>query len=230
MLIAYIVRPDLIDVVLPATDHVVMPSTPQNSALIVNSSATVDTSFTKLRLYGELHDLRNGDSLVFGLVFMAGLIGVTVSLIYAVIRGQPKYMMPFFCVQLLDIGVSGMAMLSYFSSVQELKRWIAEQEYLPSKQAILRLSDDHLMVATLVIFVAVIFCKMYFIGVVWACYKYLQHYARIENFSFRRYNTDALNNIEDAEMLLPPKYEDAIMLPNPQQLIDSPPPPAYTDD
>jgi len=36
-------------------------------------------------------------------------------------------MVPFFCLQLLDIGVSGMAMLSYFSSVQELKRWIAEQ-------------------------------------------------------------------------------------------------------
>jgi len=44
--------------------------------------------------------------------------------------------------------------------------------------------------------------QMYFIGVVWSCYKYLVHYVRIENFTFRRYNVDGLNGLEDSEVQL----------------------------
>jgi len=36
-------------------------------------------------------------------------------------------MTAFFCVKLFEICTTGMAMLSYFSSTQELRRWIAAQ-------------------------------------------------------------------------------------------------------
>jgi len=36
-------------------------------------------------------------------------------------------MTAFFCVKLFEICTTGMAMLSYFSSTQELRRWIATQ-------------------------------------------------------------------------------------------------------
>jgi len=42
-------------------------------------------------------------------------------------QGRPKHMTAFFCVKLFEICTTGMAMLSYFSSTQELRRWIAAQ-------------------------------------------------------------------------------------------------------
>jgi len=36
-------------------------------------------------------------------------------------------MTAFFCVKLFEICMTGMAMLSYFSSTQELRHWIADQ-------------------------------------------------------------------------------------------------------
>jgi len=43
------------------------------------------------------------------------------------LQGHPKHMTAFFCVKLFEICTTGMAMLSYFSSTQELRRWIAAQ-------------------------------------------------------------------------------------------------------
>ena len=43
------------------------------------------------------------------------------------LQGRPKHMTAFFCVKLFEICVTGMAMLSYFSSTQELRTWIAAQ-------------------------------------------------------------------------------------------------------
>ena len=46
-------------------------------------------------------------------------------------------------------------------------------------------------------------CQLYFLGVIWACYKYLQQYAgRLQQTqpAVRRYNTDVMNDTEDTEV------------------------------
>jgi len=43
------------------------------------------------------------------------------------VKGRPKHMTAFFCVKLFEICMVGMAMLSYFSSTDELRHWIAAQ-------------------------------------------------------------------------------------------------------
>jgi len=50
-----------------------------------------------------------------------------VNVFFMYLQGHPKHMTAFFCVKLFEICTTGMAMLSYFSSTQELRRWIAAQ-------------------------------------------------------------------------------------------------------
>jgi lysosomal-associated transmembrane protein len=168
------------------------------------------------------------DDLVVLILMIIGLMSVTVCLIYGTILGRPKYITPFFCVQVFDMCITGMTMLSYFSSVQELRRFILMQPCYPLKQFLLDLDDNSLMALTLLGFVTVLFFKMYLIGVTWTCYKYLQQFAaRIhgEEGTVRRYNTDIMHNADDTEMLLPPKYEDVIAMP----VTEPNPPPAYAE-
>lgn len=143
------------------------------------------------------------DNIVVGLILIGCLITVTGSLIYGTVLGRPKHMTAFFCVKLFEICTTGMAMLSYFSSTHELRRWIAAQPCWPLKQVLLDLDNNNLMALTLIVFVAVMFCKLYFIGVIWACYKYLQQYAgrlQQQQPAVRRYNTDVMNDTEDTEV------------------------------
>jgi lysosomal-associated transmembrane protein len=153
-------------------------------------------------------------------------MGIVLCLIYGTIRGISKYITPFFCVQMFDLCLTGLTMLSSFSDLAYVRNWInAQDNRFPFKQELANLDNDHLTLVTLIIFVAVLSVKAYFIGVVWTCYKYLKLYETMShNGRTRLYDSEEVRP-EDTELLLPPKYEDVLMMPPVQ---DGPAPPAYT--
>lgn len=224
LLIVLLVRPQLLDS-FQCTDIVV----PTKPPFDVDNSTAFEKHHLKVLSLKKL----DTDNIVVGLILVGCMIAVSGSLIYGTVLGHPRHMTAFFCVKLFEICTTGMAMLSYFSSTQELRRWIAAQPCWPLKQVLLDLDNNNLMALTLIVFVAVMFCKLYFIGVIWACYKYLQQYAgrlRETEPVVRRYNTDVMHDTEDTEMLLPPKYEDVIAMPPPSAAEAGPQPPAYSED
>jgi len=101
-----------------------------------------------------------------------------------------------------------------------IKEWISAQDNLPFKNRLLNYDEQYLMLLVVSVFVLVMSVKAYFIGVVWACYKYLTR--RNLNEAVTHY----MEEDPDSEMLLPPKYEDAIKYP--VLTANMPPPPAYT--
>jgi lysosomal-associated transmembrane protein len=151
-------------------------------------------------------------------------------LVYGAIKCRPGYLMPFFCLQVFDFCVSCLTVVGYFSYIPDIKRWIAAQEYLPWKEALLAVDNDWLMLMAVMFFVLVLTLKAYFIGIVWSCYKYLSTYERtITRGVLRTYSGEQTG--EDTEMLLPPKYEDVIAMPleeEPEPVQEQPPPPPYS--
>lgn len=170
------------------------------------------------------------DNLMISILLTVGSLAITVCLIYGTIVGRPQFITPFFCIQVFELCIAGMMMLSYFSDIPDLKKWIATREKLPFRDAVLRMDNDHLTLIALVIFVLVLSVKMYLIGIVWACYKYLkQHEVVARQTRVRVYDRETALSAEDNEMLLPPKYEDVLQMPNPNPQSSAPPPPAYTE-
>jgi lysosomal-associated transmembrane protein len=168
----------------------------------------------------------NTETLVAGILLTVSLMMIALLMVYGTIRGISKYITPFFCVQMFDLCLSGLTMLSYFSDLPAVRRWIAAQDQLPLKEQLLALDNDHLTLLTLIIFVATLSVKAYFIGVVWSCYKYLKLYEATGGSARARiYDSEEVRSMEDTEMLLPPKYEDIAQMPEGEAI---PPPPAYT--
>jgi lysosomal-associated transmembrane protein len=160
-----------------------------------------------------------GEDKFIGVLLMMGSFFVSVMLVYGAAKGMAGYLMPFFCLQVFYFCISCLSIVGYFSYMPDLKKWITMQTGLPFKDRLLAMDNDWLMLVAIIAFVLVLSFQAYFIGVVWACYKYLTSYNRPTAASIRTYeNTGG----EDGEMLLPPKYEDAIRMSEEQ-----PPPPAY---
>ncbi|XP_074642820.1 lysosomal-associated transmembrane protein 4A-like [Tubulanus polymorphus] len=144
---------------------------------------------------------------------------ITVMLVYGTLRGRPGYLMPFFCLQVFDFCITCLSVVCYFSYMPNIKEWITDQDNLPFKERLVDYDEQWLMLVVVTVFVLIMSLKAYFIGVVWACYKYLSK--RLLNEAVSHFMEDG----PDSEMLLPPKYEDAIKYP---PLQNMPPPPAYT--
>jgi lysosomal-associated transmembrane protein len=158
-----------------------------------------------------------------GLLITMGCFLITVLLVYGAAKGHAGYLMPFFCLQVFDFCVSCLTIVGYFSYMPDIKKWIAAQDDLffkmPYKEQLLAMDDDWLMLLAVLFFVLVLSLKVYFIGVVWACYKYLTNYhAGQAHGIIRPYDLHG----EDAEMLLPPKYEDVLRM-----SAEEPAPPPY---
>lgn len=159
------------------------------------------------------------ESKFVGFLVTLGSLFVTLLLIYGAVRGQPGYMMPFFCLQVFDFCITCLTIVGYISYVPNVKRWIEMQESLPFKQELMEMDSDWLMLLAIMFFVMIMTIKAYLLGIVWSCYKYLSSYQRVTGSAVvRTYSADG----EDGEMLLPPKYEDAVRMAQ-----NEPPPPAY---
>lgn len=165
------------------------------------------------------------DKFVFFLIAI-GIFIVTLQLIYGAIRGRPGYLMPFFCLQVFDFCIHCLTVVGYFSYIPQIKHMIAEMDDCPFSKEVAAMDDDWFMLLAILFFVSVLAIKAYFIGVVWACYKYLTNYQTTVNARVTRgYQA---GSAEDTEMLLPPKYEDVANTPATDPSL--PPPPPYTED
>jgi len=145
---------------------------------------------------------------------------LTLMLIYGALKGRPGYLMPFFCLQVFDFCITCLSVVAYFSYMPNVKEWIKQQDNLPMQEEFLK-CGEWLMLLVILVFVLIMTLKAYFIGVVWACYKYLC-----------RRSVECTMTLDqeanDQEMLLPPKYEDAIKYSAEPAHVDLPPPPPYT--
>jgi lysosomal-associated transmembrane protein len=214
LLVGALLHPEWVQLTLPGVLE------PSDELSLANK-----TNFTKNAVFYS-RDLLS-DNLLIGLMLSIGSLALTLCLIYGTILGRPQYITPFFCIQVFDLCLTGMTMLGYFSDIPDLKKWIALQ-HIPYKERILAMDNDQLTLMALILFVLVLSIKMYFIGIVWGCYKYLK---QREGFAgsarLRVYDREGGNDPEDTQMLLPPKYEDVLRMSEQQT---SNPPPAYAEE
>lgn len=225
-----LLRPDLMQSILPETPS--LAALPLTDADLSNETGKLpiaprDSSRENVNTWMYAKSW-NAESLVAAILLTVASLVIAASLIYGTIRGISKYVTPFFCVQMFDLCLSGLTMLSYFSDLTAVRAWISAQDKLPFKEQLLALDNDHLTLLTLIIFIATLSVKAYFIGVVWSCYKYLKlHEVLGSQTRGRLYSGEGMTQAEDTEMLLPPKYEDVLLMP-PDENPEGPPPPAYT--
>jgi lysosomal-associated transmembrane protein len=166
------------------------------------------------------------DDKFVAMLLAGGSITATLMLIYGSLKGRPGHMVPFMGLQVFDFCITSLTVVSYFSYVPDVKRWMDEQNAFPLKNKIMSVEADWLMLAVVLAFVAILVIKAYLIGVVWSCYKYLgQQQQQLALTAV--YPHDVTGHPEDCKILLPPKYEDIAQLP-PNFYVTSPPPPPYT--
>ncbi|KAK2186925.1 hypothetical protein NP493_182g02032 [Ridgeia piscesae] len=151
---------------------------------------------------------------------------ITLMLIYGALQGRQAYLMPFFCVQVFDFCMSCLTAVGYFSYLPNIKKWISAQHNLPpdTKAQLLSMDDDMLMMLVVLAFLLVLTIKAYLIGVVWACYKYLAQY----HMTSTDPSLSSYDSVNPGQVVLPPKYEDAIAMEPHQVEPQQNPPPPYT--
>ncbi|XP_041356641.1 lysosomal-associated transmembrane protein 4A-like [Gigantopelta aegis] len=185
-----------------------------NNGIMVTETGA-DTGFHSYSAFMK-KPFSKDDMCVAYVITLASLI-ITVALIYGVVRSRPGYLMPFFCLQVFDFCLSCLTIVGYFTYAPNIKLWIHQQGMsdMPGMDKVMQMDSDWLMLVFVTVLILILCIKAYFIGVVWACYKYLQM-RNANRGVVRQYSPGA-----DAEMLLPPKYEDAIKM----QMDPNPPPP-----
>lgn len=179
---------------------------------------------------------QTGEDKFLGLLFLLGAFAITVMLLYGTMKGQAGYLMPFFCLQVFVFCLSCLTVVGYFSYFPNFKKWISEQkDWMPFKDELKQMDQDWLMLLVVLWFVLVLTVQAYLVGVVWACYKY------INSSQLPNSNTTATgrtlvrdyvlehNGTDDTEMLLPPKYEDVVRM-NDEANRNQPPPPPYAEE
>lgn len=146
----------------------------------------------------------------------------TVALLYGVIRTRPGYIVPFLCQHVFLFCLFCLMLVSYFTYMPhfDIKLWITHNglSHLPGMDHVMTIDSDYLMFFVVTMLILALCILAYLIGMIWACYKYVQQSAVVRTLT-REYRVDP-----DTEMLLPPRYEDAIKPENSVQ----PPPPPYT--
>ncbi|ELT88022.1 hypothetical protein CAPTEDRAFT_159544 [Capitella teleta] len=222
-------HPELVnEAALETMDHVYDPATDSVIVRTENSSSVMPrfdyNSFNWFK-NGSMNDGEIDDKFLF-LLLTVGIFTVTIMLVYGAAKGRSSYLMPFFCLQVFDFSISCLMVVGYFSYIPDIRAWVSQmQESYPLKEWLLSLDDDWLMLLAILFFVSILTVKAYFLGMVWACYKFLTAYERNLNTAIHRGYQGDNTNPEDAEMLLPPKYEDAINIPVTSDPTQPPPPP-----
>lgn len=177
--------------------------------VIIHYDTTSDNVSTTLKMRKE------NICLFFALVLCTFL--VSVMLVYGAVRSRPSCLMPFFCLQVFDFCVTCLWIVGYMTYAPDIKLWILQQGFAdyPGVDRLLKMDEQWLMIWLLIVFVLILTIKAYLLNMVWSCYKYLQLRNSNRNV-VREYNVDP-----DSEMLLPPKYEEAMKTP----AADTMPPP-----
>lgn len=197
-------------------DVLVPQSEPHYDGIDVQTESGISHSF---ELPARQRFTKDNLCVLFGisLVFFVS----TLALIYGVARNLASYLMPFFCLQVFDFCLSCLTVVGCFTYAPNIKQWIHDQnlEHYPGVDHLMTLDSDYLMLLFVTLLILFLSVKAYLIGMVWSCYKYIQLHVASRSV-VREYSIDP-----DTEMLLPPKYEDAIKISN-----TGPQPPAYSQD
>jgi len=129
---------------------------------------------------------------------------------------------------MFDFCVTGLVFLGYLTYIPDLKAWFATHNF-PYANEIVEMNSDALMLIVVVVAAFILVGKAYLLGIVWSCYKYLVSYE--QQAAHGLYGTlHEDGSLTDVEMLLPPKYEDAIRTPVTFHSNDElAPPPPYSN-
>lgn len=143
---------------------------------------------------------------------------ITALMVYGAVKGNPTFLMPFFCLQVFDFCIASLTVIGYFSYMPDVRETIKDNPSIPLQQELLKLDTQWLSLIVLVACVLLMMVKAYFIGVVWSCYKYL---------IYRNAVSGMANYIDtvSSQVLLPPDYDTATK--DPKYLLDTTPPPPY---
>ncbi|RUS75131.1 hypothetical protein EGW08_017115 [Elysia chlorotica] len=169
---------------------------------------------------------RDNLSLMFGVLLICLI--ASVSLIYGVARNRAVYLLPFFGIQVFDFCLTCLSVVEVIAYATNIKQWIREQRLTNICNMHISVqekpADSYLKIFTFYPSFCVLFClfspiQAYLIGMVWSCYKYIQLHVASRSV-VREYSVDP--DIE--QMLLPPRYEDAI------KVTSGPAPPAYATE
>jgi lysosomal-associated transmembrane protein len=174
------------------------------------------------------------------LLLTIGSSMLTICLLYGTITARPKYILPYFWLQMFDFCITSLTVIGYFSYGPDIGRWIEAQKSFPYRDELLAMGREWLLVCASLLAVIILWTKAYCISVVWSCYKYLI-YRQTSNAVAQAFSIETPPTIVDDEtaaalerslnetqMVLPPKYEDLEIITSPADISSSvAPPPAY---
>ncbi|XP_063698271.1 lysosomal-associated transmembrane protein 4B [Culicoides brevitarsis] len=161
------------------------------------------------------HSLNNHNIDMSGLVCLC-MISISLMLIYGTIKGKPTHILPFFCLQLFDFAITALTAAGYLCYIRSIHRIIAENQRLPWRDELLKLSPQTLSIVVLCSFLSIVFLKAYVIGIIWRCYKFL---VMRQHRSVLPYIIPEVTYLHRDSNSLLPDYEEAIL---------KRPPPSYS--
>jgi len=100
-------------------------------------------------------------------------LGITLLMIYGAVRGKSLYLMPFFCLQAFDFFVTSLSVIGYLSYVPDIRQILIRSPNLPLREELLAMDPQCLSLLVLGFIILTLLGKIYFISVVWSCYKFL---------------------------------------------------------
>ncbi|KAL4142565.1 hypothetical protein QTP88_005002 [Uroleucon formosanum] len=113
------------------------------------------------------------DDINYGVFVIFFTLIITISMIYGAIKGKPKMLIPFFCMQLLDLFVTILSAFGYLCYLPDFHRLMIRTESEYMSNGITSINPRFIsFIVIFSLFVSII-SKGYFVGVVWSCYKYL---------------------------------------------------------
>ncbi|XP_041979468.1 uncharacterized protein LOC121733317 [Aricia agestis] len=137
--------------------------------------SNVEARPTAHQQYGQLP---RDHSLIYHDVDMGALVtvctlAITLMLIYGAARGKPAHLLPFFCLQIFDFAITVLTAMGYMCYLRSMHSLVREAPRVPWRDQLLALPPPALAFVVLCAFVLAVVVKLYWIGVVWRCYKYL---------------------------------------------------------
>jgi lysosomal-associated transmembrane protein len=215
-------------------------TTPSSNSIAANN----DTLST------ELPSREGADHRVIEILLNVGAAMFAASLIYGVIKGCAKFLLPYFCLQVFDFCLSMLVLIQFFTYEPDMKRWLSHQKWFPMQDYFLSLSNGLLVVLAGTIAIFCLWIKAYCISVVWTCYKYLIHIntmsqthpvrPQLEDYLAEHHfhgvftpvaqTSSSLDAVDNNQVLMPPKYEDVLQMSRENEESNSPtPPPSYQE-
>lgn len=245
VILAIIIEPDLV----PHNDNAVSPGIVTEDHSYMNNLSSVNNS-SSYAIGNRILNPNDAQFIKLVVNFLTAFFATC--LIYGTVKVRPSFLLPYFCIQLFDFCVSCLAVIGCFTNEYNVRIFFVMQEWFPVRNQMLALSSGWQIFIAGIIAIVYLWVKVYLINVVWKCYKYLVAVhgivpatvrcpSDVERGQLLLPSTSQPSSIQtvtatvdpsrstsdNAEMLLPPKYEDIAT--GMDQTLHVAPPPSYTD-